>query len=60
MRRIVFYVDSGYVGATRKEVYEFGDDATEDDVQLAYNDWVSQYCGWWELEDGEDLEKDRW
>lgn len=56
MKRVVFLVSTGYVGSDRKELMEFDDDATDDDIQLAYSDWVSQYCEWWEL--GEDEDQD--
>lgn len=54
MKRVRFYIDSGYVGAERYIVVEFEDDTTDEEIEECHQDWVSQYIGWYELEDGED------
>lgn len=51
MKKIVFYVNSGYARATREEEVEFEDDATGEEIEEAYRCWVSEYTGWYEKEE---------
>ncbi|OPG98376.1 hypothetical protein B2I21_08480 [Chryseobacterium mucoviscidosis] len=40
MKRIVFSRNKGVGYSTQKEVFEFEDDVTEEEIRAAYVDWV--------------------
>jgi hypothetical protein len=52
-RRVVFYLDSGYVGAKWKETVEFEDDVTDDEIEAEFLEWLSQYGGWYDEEEAQ-------
>ena len=52
MKKIRFYLNSGYVGAQREEIFEFEDDVTMDEIQEAFDTWLTNFdMGWLEVED---------
>lgn len=50
MRKIHFYIGTGYAGAEYNEIMEFEDNATDEEVEEAYKDWKENQldCSWWE------------
>lgn len=40
MKKIKFYIDLNYVGTVRSEIIEFPDDATDEDIDKAYDIWI--------------------
>ncbi len=41
MKKIKFYIDLNYVGISRSEIIKFPDDATDEDIDKAYDVWVN-------------------
>jgi hypothetical protein len=56
MRRVKFYLNSGYVGAKREEIMEYGAAASDQDIEDDFQMWLSEngYAGWYEIEDDEE------
>ena len=48
MRKVTFFVDSGYVGGTREEEFVFNDSYTDDDIDKEFEAWLygNDYAGW--------------
>ena len=40
MKKIKFYIDLNYVGTVRSEIIEFPDNATDEEIDKAYDIWV--------------------
>ncbi|WP_405154758.1 hypothetical protein [Paenibacillus sp. FSL K6-0108] len=57
MKRIVFSRNKGIGHRAQTEVIEFDDVATEEDIRIAYVDWVWEQVNdeftWYEEEDGD-------
>lgn len=53
MKRIEFYLGIGYPGAEHKEMVEFDDNATDEEIEECFEDWKNDYidAGWQEAED---------
>jgi hypothetical protein len=53
MKKLWFYVGTNYVGSTVKELVEVEDDATEEDIEKDFNEWMwnTINAGWYEAED---------
>lgn len=53
MRKINFYLGVGYAGCSHEEVVEFGDDATDEEIEEIYEDWKNNFldCSWREVTD---------
>lgn len=54
MRRIHFHLGTGFSGADHDCIEEFGDNATDEEIEESFQDWKENYldCGWWD-EDAE-------
>ena len=52
MKKIVFFVESGYVGGDRKETFEFEDNVTDEQIRKEFEEWLygNEYAGWYEKE----------
>lgn len=52
MRKIKFTLSIGFTSARRQEVVEFEPDATDEEINEAYQAWCSRYMdgGWSEVE----------
>ena len=52
MKRIHFHLGVGYVGAVHDEIVEFEDNATNEEIEEEFNEWVNGYedASWWEEE----------
>ena len=52
MKRIHFHLGVGYVGAVHDEIVEFEDNATNEEIEEEFNEWVNVYedASWWEEE----------
>jgi hypothetical protein len=50
VRKVTFYVDSGYVGGAREEEFEFNDNITDDEIDKQFDEWLcgNGYAGWHE------------
>lgn len=50
MRKICFYIGTGYTGVEYKEHVEFPDEYTDEDIQDEYEMWVNEKIDkqWWE------------
>lgn len=53
MKKVEFYLGIGYVGADYKEILEFEDDTTDEEIEECFKDWSDNYIdrGWNVLED---------
>ena len=54
MKRYEFTLSIGFAGAVRREVFEYEDDVTEDDLEVDYIEWRNNYLdgGWHEVKAG--------
>lgn len=52
MKKIHFHLGIGYANAVHDEIIEFEDDATNEEIEEEFNEWVNGYedCSWWEEE----------
>lgn len=41
MRKIKFYLGTGFSGCDYEETFEFSDDCTDEEIQEEYNDWAN-------------------
>ena len=50
MRKVCFYLGTGFPGAVFKEHVKFSDDTTDEEIQEEYEDWVNDRLDkqWWE------------
>lgn len=50
---VEFYVSTNYVRCAYKEIVEFEDNATDEEIDETFNDWVNEHCdrGWCKVED---------
>ena len=50
MKKIKFYIGTGFAGCNHEEIIEF-EDITEEEIEAAYNEWKDNYidCCWWEV-----------
>ena len=53
MKKVEFYLGIGYVGSDYKDILEFEDDTTDEEIEECFKDWADNYidCGWNVLED---------
>lgn len=51
MKRIKFYLGTGYAGCSHEEIFEFDDDATEEEINDSFEDWKNNRldCSWCEI-----------
>lgn len=42
MRKIYACAETGFCGAFYEDVFEFDDDATEEDIEATINDWAEE------------------
>lgn len=54
MRKIKCFCSTGYVGSRREENIEVEDDATEDELQEEFQNWLNNNTdmGWCEIKEG--------
>lgn len=45
MRKILFSMDSGYIGSEEEEIVEISDDLTEDDIDELCQEWFWEKFG---------------
>lgn len=52
MKKIKFMMNSGFVGTDRSDIFEFEDDATDEEIEGALQEWVLSYidCAFCEVE----------
>ena len=50
MRKIHFCLNIGYSTAKHEEIVEYDDNATDDEINSDFSDWVNNYLDteWWE------------
>lgn len=50
MRKVCFYLGTGFVSAYYKESMEFSDETTDEEIQEEYESWVNDRLDkqWWE------------
>ena len=52
MKKIRFYLNKGNVHGNIEDIIEFEDDATGEEIQEAFDDWLNNLdMGWHEIED---------
>ena len=58
MKKVKAWLSIGYAGASREEIFEFDDDASEEEMEADIKDWAFNYIEWGfsPLADGEDEE----
>lgn len=46
--KVEFYLGIGYAGAEHREIIDFPDEYTEQDIEEEFNDWMNNYleCAW--------------
>lgn len=52
MKKIHFYLGIGFSTVCHDEVVEFEDNATEEEIEEEFDDWVHEHedASWWEEE----------
>lgn len=55
--KVEFILDTGFAGATHKELVELPNDYTEDDIEEMYQEWANNFLdkSWYILEDIDDV-----
>ena len=49
MKKIKFTLSTGYINSEVTEIIEFEDDASEEEIDAVYKDWMVENCyGDWE------------
>lgn len=53
MKKIKFYLGTDFAGCSHKEVFEFEDDVTEEEILNSLEDWKDSHldCSWCEVSD---------
>lgn len=53
MKKLKFYVSTGFVGSKREEIVEVEDNATDDEIQEEFNLWMWENisAGWLDIEE---------
>lgn len=53
MKRVKVWINTGFAGAKHQDVFEFEDDATEEEIEADVLDWVFNKIehGWEVIED---------
>lgn len=53
MRKIKFYLGTGYAGADHEEVFEYEDGATDKEIDDDFENWKNEQLDaqWWEIGD---------
>lgn len=52
MKKIRFWAETGYVGATYEDIVEYPDDVTEEELDRDADEWITNYIeyGYHEVE----------
>ena len=52
MRKVKFYLGTGFTGCNHTEVMEFDDNTTEKEIEECYEEWKDEKldCSWWDEE----------
>lgn len=53
MRKIKFYLGTGFYGCDHEETFEFPDDLSDEEIEEEYKDWVDNRLdrSWYEIID---------
>lgn len=51
MKKIKFYLGTGFAGCSHEETFEFDDDATDEEISESFEDWKNNRldASWWEV-----------
>lgn len=52
MRKVRFYLGTGYAGADYEEIMDFPDGTTDEEIEEEYESWKNDKldCQWWDEE----------
>lgn len=52
MRKVKFYLGTGFAGCNHTEVMEFDDNTTEEEIEECYEEWKNEKLdgSWWDEE----------
>lgn len=52
MRKVKFYLGTGFASAAHEEVMEFDDDTTDEEISEIFHDWYEGKldASWWDIE----------
>lgn len=52
MKKIKFYLGTGFAGCSYEEIFEYEDDATEEEISDDFEVWKNDRldASWWEVE----------
>ena len=55
MRKVKFYLGTGFPGASREEIVDFEDDTTDEEIEESFEDWKNNRldASWWDVEEDE-------
>lgn len=53
MKKIKFYLDTGFAGCSHEEVFEYEDNVSEEEINEDFEMWKNDRldASWWEVED---------
>lgn len=53
MRKVKFYLGTGFASAAHEEVMEFDDDTTDEEISENFRDWYKEKldASWWNIEE---------
>ena len=53
MRKVKFYLGTGFSGAVHQEIMEFEDGTTDEEVNEEYEQWKNDHldASWWDVEE---------
>lgn len=53
MKKIKFYLGTGFAGASHEEIFEYPDEATDEEISGEFEAWKENYldASWWEVDD---------
>ena len=53
MRKVKFYLGTGFVCSAHEEIMEFDDDTTDEEISEIFHDWYEEKldASWWDIEE---------
>lgn len=53
MKKVKFYLGTGFAGVAHEEIIEFDDNVTDEEIQEAFYDWYEDKLdpSWWYIEE---------
>lgn len=53
MRKVKFYLGTGFANVAHEEIMEFEDDTTDEEISEIFHDWYEGYldASWWDAEE---------